>query len=68
MATNDRGLGSDNMSDAKKRDIQSKAGQASHGTTGGSSSNSGGNATNKSGGDGLNKEDMRKGGQNTNRR
>jgi hypothetical protein len=62
------GLGSSNMDDKTKHDIQSKGGKASH--SGGNSSTSGtsGNKypiTNKSGGGGLDKEDQRRGGQNS---
>ena len=71
MATNDRGLGSDNMSQADKAKIHSMGGKASHGggNTGQSSSStgSGSTITNHSGGGALDKDAQRKGGKNSHR-
>jgi hypothetical protein len=66
MATSDRGLGSDNMDEKTKHDIQSKGGQASHGSQSGSSSkstSSSGAISNRSGGGRLTKKDQSKGGK-----
>ncbi len=68
MATNDRGLGSDNMSQADKDRIRSMGGQAS----GNNNSKSTGTkksdvTTNNSGGGAIDKLGQRKGGHNSSR-
>lgn len=70
MATSDRGLGSDNMSQQDKDKIHSMGGQASHSggnTTQSSSTNKSSTTTNSKGGGGLDKDAQRKGGQNSSR-
>lgn len=65
MATNDRGLGSDNMSQADKDKIHKMGGEASHSNSG--SSSSGSTTTNRSGGGALDKAAQKKGGHNSHR-
>lgn len=67
MATADRGLGSDNMSQQDKDKIHSMGGQASHtgGNTKSSSTSNSGTTTNSQGGGALDKDAQKRGGQNS---
>jgi hypothetical protein len=66
MGTDNRGLGSENMDENVKREIQSKGGKASR-SGGDSSASQSGVITNHAGGGALDKEAQRKGGQNSQR-
>jgi general stress protein YciG len=66
MSTQERGLGSSNMDDKTKHDIQSKGGKASHSGSG-SSQKSGNVIRNHAGGGALSKDAQRKGGQSSHR-
>ena len=64
MATNDRGLGSDNMSQEDKDKIHRMGGEASGGSNSKSNAKSGSSTiSNRKGGGALTKEDQRKGGR-----